>query len=113
LAKLGVANLIAGPSGDWILGGGLDPLLFQTGDRISIWKGDGPSALKVGETTVTVESTSLVLDTKVVKATPGEVYSFRVESAQTRVKSSVRESTKDGESTAPAKPSLKDRLKFD
>ena len=111
LAKLGITNLVAGRSGDWIVGGGLDPQLLQTGDKISLWKGEGTGMTKVGESTITVESTSLVLDNKSFKATQGEVYSFRMDSTQTRT--TLKEGSKDSESSAPAKPSLKDRLKFD
>ena len=66
---------------------------------------------KIGESTITVESSTLVLDNKSLKATQGEVYSFRMDSTQTRT--TVKEGARDSESAAPAKPSLKDRLKFD
>lgn len=111
LAKLGITNLVAGLSGDWIVGGGLDPNLLQSGDKISLWKGEGTGMTKVGESTITVESSTLVLDNKSLKATQGEVYSFRMDSTQTRT--TVKEGARDSESAAPAKPSLKDRLKFD
>jgi len=111
LAKLGITNLVAGRGGDWIVGGGLDTQLLQTGDKISLWKGEGTGMTKVGESTITVESSALILDNKSLKATQGEVYSFRMDSTQTRT--TVKEGSRESNTSAPAGPSLKDRLKFD
>jgi hypothetical protein len=111
LAKLGITNLVAGLSGDWIVGGGLDANLLQTGDKISLWRGEGTSMTKVGESTITMESSTIVLDNKSLKAMQGDVYSFRIDSTQARA--TVREGSREVDSAAPAKPSLKERLKFD
>jgi hypothetical protein len=113
LAKLGVTNLVAGPSGAWVVGGGLDAQLLQTGDTISLWRGEGASLSKIGESTITVESSGVFLDNKAFKATQGEVFSFRMDSVQTRFSNSVPAGFKEGEAPASTKPSLKERLKFD
>jgi hypothetical protein len=113
LAKLGVANLVLGQSGEWILGGGLDPALLRTGDQLSLWKGTGSSMTKVTEGSIVVESNKLRFDSLPVKMTQGEAYSFRIDSSQTRSTSVSRQSVRDANEPSNQKPSLKDRLKFE
>jgi len=119
MGKLGIANLTCQKTGSLVVTGGLDPRLLESGDKISLWKGQGIGLTRVGEAVITVDGNDVTFDNSSLKIDRGDVLAFRIDSmkplnktASTSLKSPETPSTSDSSGTSP-KSSLKDRIQFD
>jgi hypothetical protein len=112
-SKLGMANIVFGEKGLWVLGGSLDPELLQAGDKISLWRGEGSAATKVAESVLSSDGGRLVFADASIQFAKGEAFAVRL--SQASVSSSKFSASTPDATEPPAAPqkSLKDRLKFD
>ena len=110
-SKLGMANVIFGEEGLWVLGGSLDPNLLQAGDQVSLWKGEGAAMSKVAESLLVLNSGRLAFADASVRFNKGESFALRLSQSVT----STTTPAQSEPSAAPSAPQkfLKDRLKFD
>lgn len=107
-SKLGMANIVFGEGGLWVLGGSLDPDLLQPGDKVSLWKGEGSAMSKVAESVLASSGGRLVFEDSSVKFEKGEAFTVRI--SQTAAPASPAPSQNK---SSPPQKSLKDRLNFD
>jgi len=119
MGKLGIANLACQKAGSLVVTGGLDPRLLMSGDKISLWKGEGNGLTRVGEAVITVDGNNVTLDNPSLKIDRGDVLAFRIDSMKPRsagastITKSPEASSSSDSSANPAKTSLKDRIQFD
>jgi hypothetical protein len=92
---------------------------LESGDKISLWKGQGNGLTRVGEAVITVDGNDVTLDNSSLKIDRGDVLAFRIDSmkplnktAATSLKSPETPSTSESSGTSQ-KSSLKDRIQFD
>ena len=110
-SKLGMANIVFGEGGLWVLGGSLDPDLLQPGDKISLWKGEGTAMSKVAESALTSNSGKLAFADASIKFQKGEAFAVRISQATVATAAPAKSVAPDA--SAPPQKSLKDRLNFD
>jgi hypothetical protein len=110
-SKLGMANIVFGEGGLWVLGGSLDPDLLQPGDKISLWKGEGTAMSRVAESVLTSNSGKLAFADASIKFQKGEAFAVRISQATVATAAPAKSAAPDA--SAPPQKSLKDRLKFD
>jgi len=106
MSKLGVARLVFGENGNWMLGEGVDSGLLGVGDRVSLWRGEGEGAVKVAECVLGVENDALVLNG--FQANGGDVFGFKMEACAQPVRLSL---VPVPEPPAPASPAPKSSKK--